>query len=138
MPILTPRKQSIDIEIEKGLPLIHANEGRLGQVLLNLVDNSSKFTPDGGKLKIEAVSEGDWCRVSVIDNGIGIKEEDRERIFEPFCRLDNSLTRERGGTGLGLPLVKQIVESYGGRIWVESARGKGSRFTFTMPLATPN
>jgi len=136
MPILAPRQQSLDIEVEEGLPLIHADKGKFGQVLLNLVDNSSKSTPDGGRLKIKAVREGDWCQVSVIDNGIGIKEEDMERIFEPFCRLDDALVKDKGGTGLGLTLVKQIVERHGGRIWVESEYGKGSRFTFTLPLAT--
>ncbi len=136
MPILTPRKQSLDIEIEEGLPPVYADEGKLGQVLLNLVDNATKFTPDGGNLKIEAARDSDWCQVSVIDNGIGIKKDDQGRIFEPFSQLDNPLTVEKAGTGLGLALVKQIVERYGGRIWVESEYGKGSRFTFTMPLAT--
>ena len=136
MPVLAPRKQSLDVEIEEGLPLVYADEVKLGQVLLNLVDNSSKFTPDGGKLKIEAVREGEWCRVSVVDNGLGIREEDQERIFEPFCQLGNPLVKERGGTGLGLAVVRQIVEKYGGRIWVESEPGKGSRFNFTVPLAT--
>ena len=136
LPMLTPRKQSLDIEIEEGLPAVHVDEGRLEQVLLNLATNSSKFTPDGGKLKIEAVRNGDWCQVSVIDNGIGIKKEDQERIFEPFCWLDNPLTKEKSGTGLGLALVETIVEKYGGQIRVESEYGKGSRFTFTLPLAT--
>ena len=136
LPVLAPRKQSLDIEIEEGLPAVHVDEGRLEQVLLNLATNSSKFTPDGGKLKVEAVREDNWCQVSVIDNGIGIKEEDQERIFEPFCWLDNPLTKEKSGTGLGLALVETIVEKYGGRIWVESEYGKGSRFTFTLPLAT--
>ena len=138
LPMLTPRKQSLDIEIEEGLPAVHVDEGRLEQVLLNLATNSSKFTPDGGKLKIEAVRNGDWCQVSVIDNGIGIKKEDQERIFEPFCWLDNPLTKEKSGTGLGLALVETIVEKYGGQIWVESEYRKGSRFTFTLPLATTN
>jgi len=73
--------------------------------------------------------------VSVIDSGIGIKQEDQERIFEPFYQLDNSLTRGKGGTGLGLALVRQIVGKHGGRVWVESEYGQGSRFTFTLPLA---
>lgn len=136
LSVLAPRKQSLDIEIEEGLPAVHVDEGRLEQVLLNLATNSSKFTPDGGKLKIEAIKADNWCQVSVIDNGIGIKEEDQERIFEPFCWLDNPLTKEKSGTGLGLALVETIVEKYGGRIWVESEYGKGSRFTFTLPLAT--
>ncbi|GAI53898.1 unnamed protein product, partial [marine sediment metagenome] len=136
LSVLAPRKQSLDIEIEEGLPAVHVDEGRLEQVLLNLATNSSKFTPDGGKLKIEAIKADNWCQVSVIDNGIGIKEEDQERIFEPFCWLDNPLTKEKSGTGLGLALVETIVEKYGGRIWVESECGKGSRFTFTLPLAT--
>ncbi|MBI2288684.1 MAG: HAMP domain-containing protein [Chloroflexi bacterium] len=135
MPTLASRGQSLDVEVAPGLPRIYADDGKVGQVLRNLLDNASKFTPDGGKLKIEAVRENHWCRVSVIDNGIGIRKEDQERIFEPFYRVDSSLGRERGGTGLGLPLVKQIVERYGGRILVESELGEGSRFIFTLPLA---
>ena len=136
MPILTPRKQSLDVEIEEGLPQIHADKAKLRQVLLNLLSNSIKFTPDGGKLKIKAVRDGDWCQVSVIDNGIGIKKEDQERMFEPFYQPDNPITKEKGGTGLGLTVTKQIIERHGGRIWVESEYSKGSRFTFTLPLAT--
>ena len=136
MPILTSRKQSLDVEIEKGLPLVYADEGKLAQVVLNLVENASKFSPDGSELKVKAINKGDWCQVSVIDNGVGIKKEDQERIFEPFSRLDYPLVKERGGTGLGLALVKQIVERYGGLISVDSKFGKGSRFIFTVPLAT--
>jgi len=136
MPMLAPRKQSLKVEVEEGLPPVHVDKAKVRQVLLNLLSNATRFTPDGGKLKIEAVREGDWCQVSVIDNGIGIKKEDQERMFEPFYQLDNPLTKEKGGTGLGLTLVKQIIERHGGRIWVESEYGKGSRFTFTLPLAT--
>ncbi len=135
LPILAPRQHSLDVEIEEGLLLVHADKAKVNEVLLNLLSNATKFTPDGGKLKIEAVREGDWCQVSVIDNGIGIKKEDQEQIFEPFCQLDNPLTRERTGTGLGLALVKQIIEKHGGQIRVESEYGKGSRFIFTLPLA---
>ncbi|MBA7666885.1 Sensor histidine kinase RcsC [subsurface metagenome] len=136
LPILAPRQQSLDVEVEEGLPLVHADKAKVKEVLFNLLSNAAKFTPDGGKLKIEAVREDNWCRVSVIDNGIGIKKEDQEQIFEPFYQLDNPLTKERGGTGLGLALVKQIIEKHGGQIRIESEYGRGSRFTFTLPLAT--
>jgi PAS domain S-box-containing protein len=136
MPILRPKKQSLDIEIEEDLPLVHADKGKLGQVLRNLLANSSKFTPDGGQLKIEANNGDGWLRLSVIDNGIGIKKEDQERIFEPFCQLDYTPSNGKSDTGLGLAVVKRIVEKHGGQIRVESEYGRGSRFTICLPLAT--
>ncbi|MBA7680052.1 Non-motile and phage-resistance protein [subsurface metagenome] len=136
MAITEPKKQSLEIEVEEGLPLVRADQTKIRQVLFNLLSNASKFTPEGGKLKVEAVRSGDWCQVSVIDNGIGIKKEDQERIFESFCQLDNPLTRKMDGIGLGLAIVRQIVEKHGGQIWVESEYGKGSRFTFTLLQAT--
>ena len=135
LPILASRKQSLDVEIEEGLPLVYADKAKVNEVLLNLLSNATKFTPDGGRLKIEATRKDSWCQVSVIDNGIGIKPENQEQIFEPFYQLDNPLTRKKSGTGLGLAIVKQIIEKHGGQIWVESEYGKGSRFTFTLPLA---
>ncbi len=135
MPIIAPRKQKLDIEVEKDLPPVHADKAKVRQVLLNLADNSSKFAPDEGRLRIEAIRKDEWCHVSITDNGIGIKKEDQEKIFEPFCQLESPLTKERSGTGLGLTLVKQIIEKHGGQVWVESEYGKGSRFTFTLPLA---
>jgi len=134
MPMLAPRKQSLDVELEEGLPPIYADKAKLKQVLLNLLSNATKFTPDGGRLKIEAVREGDWCQVSVVDNGTGIKKEDQERIFEPFSQLDTTPAKETGGTGLGLAIVKKIIEKHGGQVWVESEYEKGSRFTFTLPI----
>ena len=136
MPMLTRRKQSLEVEAEDGLPLVYADKARIRQVLLNLLSNSTKFTPDGGKLKVEAARQDNRCQVSVIDNGIGIKTEDQERIFEPFSQLDSPLIQKREGTGLGLMIARQIIEKHGGRIWVESEYGKGSRFTFTLPLTT--
>ncbi|MBA7594484.1 Adaptive-response sensory-kinase SasA [subsurface metagenome] len=130
------KNQSFDVKMEERLPPVRADRDKVRQVLLNLLSNSSKFTPDGGKLKVEAVRENNWCRVSVIDNGTGIKQEDQERIFEAFCQLGSTLGKEERGTGLGLTIARQIVEKHGGRIWVESEYGKGSRFTFTLPLAT--
>lgn len=138
MPLIAKRKQSLEVVVQKGLPPVRADKAKIRQVLLNLLSNSTKFTPDGGKLQVEAVSENGWCRVSVIDNGIGIKKEDQKMIFEPFSQLDNNSPREAGGTGLGLAIAKQIIEKHGGQIWVESKYGKGSRFSFTLPLATSN
>jgi signal transduction histidine kinase len=136
MPILTPKKQSLNIRVEEGLPPVHADKAKLRQVFFNLLSNSSRFTPEGGKIEIEAVRNGTSCQVSVVDNGIGIKKEDQARIFEPFCQLDSTPTKGSSGTGLGLVVVKQIVEKHGGRIWVESEYGKGSRFIFTLPLSS--
>jgi len=136
MPILVQKKQSLDIEIEEGLPQVYADKAKLRQVLLNLLTNAIKFTLDEGKLEIEAVRDSDWCQVSVIDNGIGIKKEDQERIFEPFTQINVLEGEEREGTGLGLALTKQLVEMCGGKIWVDTEYRKGSRFTFTIPLAT--
>jgi PAS domain S-box-containing protein len=134
MAVLSQRRQGLDVNLDEGLPLIRADEARLRQVFFNLLSNASKFTPDGGKLGIEASRKDGWCQVSVSDNGIGIKGEDLKQIFEPFYQADSSITRERKGTGLGLALVKEIVEMHGGQIWVESKYGKGSRFIFTLPL----
>ena len=136
MPVLVPREQSLDIEVEEGLPPVHADRAKLRQVFFNLVSNASKFTPSGGRLKIEVARKGDWCQVSVVDRGIGIKKEDQERIFEPFYQVDSSVAGEKKGAGLGLTLAQEIVERHGGQIWVESDYEKGSRFTFTLPLAT--
>jgi len=134
LPILKPRRQSLNIRIAEDLPPVYADKAKLRQVFFNLLSNSSRFTPEGGRIEIKAVSNGTHCQVSVSDNGIGIKKEDQERIFEPFCQLDNTPTRGGSGTGLGLVVVKQIVERHGGRIWLESEYGKGSRFSFTLPL----
>lgn len=136
LPILKPRRQSLRVRIEENLPLVYADKAKLRQVFFNLLSNSSRFTPEGGKIEIQAVKNGTHCRVSVADNGIGIKKEDQNRIFEPFCQLDNTPTRGgNSGTGLGLVVVKQIVEKHGGQVWVESEYEKGSRFSFTLPLS---
>jgi len=135
MPIINRRKQNLEVVIEDGLPPVRADRNKIRQVLINLLSNSTKFTPDGGHLRVEVLREDGWCRISIIDNGIGIKKKDRKTIFEPFSQIDNPLPRESGGTGLGLAIAKQIIEKHGGRIWVDSEYGKGSQFHFTLPLA---
>jgi len=133
-PMLDDNRHKLRVNIEEGLPQVRADKSRLRQIFLNLLSNAVKFTPAGGELGIEASKKGDWCRVSVIDNGIGIKQEDQERIFEAFTQADTLLVREKEGAGLGLTVTKQLVELGGGRIWVKSEYGKGSKFTFTLPL----
>ncbi len=135
VPILAPRKQNLDVVIEEGLPPLYADEVRVKQVLVNLLSNSAKFTPVGGEIRLEAVRRGDKCQVSVVDNGVGIEQEEQARIFEPFHRLRNPQVEEKNGAGLGLAIVKKIIEKHGGQIWVESQYGKGSRFVFTLPLS---
>jgi signal transduction histidine kinase len=134
MAVISQRKQSLEVDLDEGLPPLQADEARLRQVFFNLLSNASKFTPDGGKIRIKALRKDNFCQVTVSDKGIGIEKEDLKQIFEPFYQVDNPITRERKGTGLGLSLVKEIVEMHGGQIWAESEYGKGSDFIFTLPL----
>ena len=114
---------------------VNADPDRLRQVFVNLLDNAVKYNRDGGTITVTAVLDGAWVTVAVADTGIGIPPEDVPRIFERFYRVDKARSRELGGTGLGLAIVKHIVESHGGRVWVESRPGAGSRFSFTLPVA---
>jgi len=134
-PMLDENRHKLAVSIEEGLPQVRADKSRLRQIFLNLLSNAIKFTPPGGKLGIDVRREGDWCQVSVVDNGIGIEKDDQEHIFEAFTQGETLPDRRKEGTGLGLALTKQFVEAIGGRIWLESEYGKGSKFTFTLPLA---
>ncbi|MBI3988102.1 MAG: ammonium transporter protein, partial [candidate division NC10 bacterium] len=96
-----------------------------------------KFTPKGGRVTVSARRVGQEVEIAVADTGSGIAPEDQGRIFEEFQRIDHTLVRTQEGTGLGLPLTKKLVELHGGRIQVESEIGKGSTFTFTLPLNGP-
>ncbi len=102
--------------------------------MYNLLSNAIKFTPDGGKVDIRADIKGGELWISVTDTGIGIKQKDIDKLFKPFQQIDNEYTRKYKGTGLGLVLTKKLVELHSGKILVESEFGKGSTFTFTIPL----
>ncbi|MFA6355544.1 MAG: ATP-binding protein [Candidatus Omnitrophota bacterium] len=123
----------VSVELPGGLPRILADEGRISQVLLNLLDNAVKYTPENGKIRISAAPEGNFVRIEVSDTGAGIPEADMPRIFERFYRVDKARSRELGGTGLGLSIVKHIVQAHGGQVSVKSAPEKGSTFSFTIP-----
>jgi two-component system phosphate regulon sensor histidine kinase PhoR len=103
-------------------------------MLVNLLQNAINYTPEGGRITLEARKDEGGVQFEVADSGIGIPSEDLPRIFERFYRVDKGRSRELGGTGLGLSIVKHIAEAHGGRVSVESRIGKGSRFTVTLPL----
>jgi PAS domain S-box-containing protein len=117
------------------LPLVLADEMRLRQILINLVDNAMKYSFPQSEVLIDFKVQDDELVVSVIDHGIGITPTQVGRIFQKFGRVYNPLSVQAGGSGLGLYIVKRLVESHGGRIWVTSREGKGSKFSFTLPIA---
>lgn len=134
--LIENKKMDLVVEIPEGLPLVAADRDRIGQVVINFLSNAVKYTPPGGKVVAKLTRRRDGELItSVEDNGIGISEEDQEQLFSKFFRVDSSLTREIGGSGLGLSICKTIVELHGGKIWVESEVGKGSTFSFSLPLA---
>ena len=127
---------SLDSEVAPDLPLIHADGRKLKQVILNLLTNAVKFTPAGGRVVARAGARDGEIVISVSDTGVGIDLADQERIFAEFEQTKHGKSVEEG-TGLGLTLSKRLVELHGGRIWVESASGVGSTFTFTLPIRLP-
>jgi PAS domain S-box-containing protein len=124
-------------DVEADLPTIVADEDKIDQILTNLTNNAIKYSPEGGEITIKMGFENDEILCSVSDQGMGIPKDHLPKIFDRFHRVDNRDTREVGGTGIGLYLVKHLVEAHGGRIWVESEVGKGSSFIFTLPKCPP-
>ncbi len=128
---------------DKGIEIVHTlteaggnaliDKGRIGQVLDNLIGNAMKFSPDGGTITVALEDREDEVCVTVSDQGIGLAEDQRERIFDRFYQIDGSAIRRFGGTGLGLAIVKRIIDAHHGRVWVESELNKGSTFYFTLP-----
>jgi signal transduction histidine kinase len=132
-PLAAEKKLAFKAAIAPDMPTGHGDGRRLSQVLLNLVGNAIKFT-DKGEVAIKAAAANGAFTVAVCDTGPGIPMVDQAKIFEEFQQADSSITRKKGGTGLGLSIAKRIIEMHGGRIWVESEPGKGSRFYFTVPV----
>ncbi|MBU2531034.1 MAG: cell wall metabolism sensor histidine kinase WalK [Elusimicrobia bacterium] len=124
----------INVKIPDQIAGIMADENRIAQVLVNLIENALKYTKRG-EISISALEEGDFLRINVTDTGIGIPEKDIPRLFERFYRVDKARSKELGGTGLGLSIVKHIVYAHNGKVSVQSAQGKGSVFSFTVPKA---
>ena len=142
----------VTLEIKDSLGEVYADNHRIEQIISNLVSNALKFTPENGNIKIiaQTVDEneidssllispvqkirGKYVKISVTDTGIGIKEENIPKIFEKFSQIENSLTRNIGGVGLGLPITKQLLDAHLGAIAVKSKKGEGFDFSFYIPL----
>jgi len=128
------RKLALRVEAPADLPPVLLDRTRIRQVLLNLLTNALRFTEAGG-VTVAAVAQGEEIVITVTDTGIGIAPEDLPKLFQEFRQLDGSFYRWQRGSGLGLAISKQLIEQHGGRIWAESTPGRGSRFSFTLPLA---
>ncbi|MEW6226111.1 MAG: ATP-binding protein [Chloroflexota bacterium] len=124
---------ALTVTADPAAPRVRGDEDRLGQVFVNLVHNAVKFSPDGGDVSVQVRPDGGEVIVSVIDHGIGIPKRDQPRIFERFYKVDRARVRG-GGTGLGLSIARHVVERHGGRIWLESEEGRGSTFSFAIPV----
>lgn len=128
------RKQlALSTDLPANLPLVEADAQRVGQILRNLLQNAIKYTPEQGKVSVSAQAFQQEVQVAVRDTGVGIAPEQLPMIFKHFYRADTSRTRETGGSGLGLAVVKHLVHAHGGRVTVQSHVGQGSCFTFTLP-----
>jgi two-component system phosphate regulon sensor histidine kinase PhoR len=125
----------IDLDLPDRVPPVRGDEDRIGQVLVNLLHNAVKFSPNGGVIVVGVGEDPGEIRVWVRDPGIGVPQGDLARIFERFYKVDRARVRGRSGTGLGLSIARHVIESHGGRIWAESEEGSGSTFVFTIPLA---
>ncbi|KKH91832.1 histidine kinase [Methanosarcina sp. 1.H.T.1A.1] len=137
-PISAEKNISIEYNIEQGLKTTIADRVKLKQILYNILNNAIKFSSEGGKVNITAELKEDMIEISVKDDGIGINEDDYERVFQPFVQIDESISKKYEGVGLGLALVKKFVELHGGKVWVKASPGKGSTFTFRIPKRPEN
>ncbi len=138
------KQQTLEVHMPDNLPPVWADQGRMAQVLTNLVSNAHKYTPAGGRIEIlvervpnhwQEDGPPEVVHVAVRDNGLGMSEEDQQKVFQKFFRSENRAAREAPGTGLGLHITKNLVEMHGGTIWFESQLGKGTTFHFTVPIA---
>ena len=136
-PFTLSKKQTLEVEVSDSLPQVVLDRLRFERIITNLLTNASKFTPERGKIKLQARAEGSNLVVQVRDSGVGIPNSELEHIFEPYYRGKAS-EPSSSGLGLGLAIVKELVELHRGKVWVESKLGKGSTFTLSLPLSNSN
>ena len=123
------------VDLDRGLPPLRVDHAKLEEVFINLIDNAVKYSPASTPIRIAATASGEEVEVAISDRGFGIAPEDAANLFQKFQRITTNETRDIAGTGLGLYIVKGLVEAHGGRVWVTSTPGAGSTFTFTVPRA---
>jgi len=136
-PLADEKNMGLISNVQEELPPIYVDPDKLKQILINLISNAIKFTPETtGLIEVKVIynEENKELLFSVKDNGIGIPDKDKPRLFDRFYQVDNTSTRKYGGTGLGLAIVKKLVELNNGQLWVESKTGLGSTFYFTVPI----
>ena len=138
--MLSPQLKEKTITAKLDIPAqtvnVLADRTQISRVFINLLSNAIKFVPEkSGEIRIQASTIGEFVQVNISDNGIGMNQNDANRIFEEFYRVDNPINQKVKGTGLGLTLVKNIVQAHKGKIWVESQINRGSTFSFTLPKA---
>jgi signal transduction histidine kinase len=132
--LFAERASRLEVQIARELPTVYADRDRLIQVLVNLLSNAAKFCAEkAGQVVVTAENQPEGLQISVADNGRGVPPENRQLIFEKFQQASTNLTDKPRGTGLGLTISRQIVEHFGGRIWVEPASGAGARFCLVLP-----
>jgi two-component system sensor histidine kinase MtrB len=134
-PNFEGKEQQLTVSVEKGIPDIEADPGRIGQVLANLLTNANKYSPEGAQVRLAATKVGDEVEFAVSDDGPGLEEEQLEHVFDRFWRADSSESQSVGGTGLGLAIAKSLVELHGGAITANSSPGDGATFRFVLPIA---
>jgi signal transduction histidine kinase len=134
LSLASGKKIAIELKIEPDIGNIQADRTKIRQILYNLISNAIKFTPEKGKVTIKAYKKEGMLEINILDNGIGLSKEDRERIFIPFLNADTFPTMRYNGAGLGLYIVKNFTDMHGGKIKVDSETGKGSTFTITLPI----
>lgn len=130
-----PAGPRLVVEVAEDLPLVTGDPDRLIQVVINLISNAVKFTPSGS-ITVGAARDTDVIRAWVADTGIGIDPADQAAVFEPYAQAGDTLPDRPHGTGLGLAICREIIEHHGGRLWLDSAPGRGSTFWFTLPAGT--
>jgi two-component system sensor histidine kinase VicK len=132
------KNQTLTFEVHEELCEIKGDKDRVEQVIINIISNAIKYTPENGSIKVKALMNGNNVQIRIADTGIGIPKEDLPRLFERFYRVDKARSRAMGGTGLGLSIAKNIVEAHKGSIRIESEYGKGSEVIMDFPCEYKN